>query len=279
MKLLLSFWLELGKIFRQRGTYAGPAVLLAVCALAVWGLTKEGPDRALARRVGPDMVVGGRLITAATVGRYVMEPCLIVLLPLMVAAVAGGLVSGEARSGFLRTWLCRPVSRWAVLTGKQLAAWVHAIFLVACLGVAALGLGYIFLGGGDLIEVGSGEGVVILEEGLALKRLALAYAVAAVLMCAMASLALMASTIFENPLVSAAVAVAFLPLCTVVSTLPHFESWKPYLLTTHFEVWRHAFRATLSGGDFTQSLGCVLAYCLAPYCIGLVIFHLRDVTC
>lgn len=279
MKLLLSLWLELVKVFRQRGTHAGPAVLLAVCALAVWGIRQEGPDRALARRVGPDMVVGGRLITAETVARYVMEPCLIVLLPLMVAAVSGGLVSGEARSGFLRTWLCRPVPRWTVLTGKQLAAWGHAIFLVAFLGMAALALGYIFLGGGDLIEVGGGEGVVILEEGLALQRLALAYAVAAVLMCAMASLALMASTIFENPLVSAAVAVAFLPLCTVISALPYFESWKPYLLTTHFETWRHAFHGTLSATDFTQPLYCVLAYCLIPYVVGLVIFHMRDVTC
>jgi ABC-2 type transport system permease protein len=278
MKLLLSLRLELGKVFRQRGTYAGPAVLLAVTALAVWGLHHEGPDRALARRMGSDMVVGGKLISAETVARYVMEPCLIVLLPLMVAATAGGLVASEARSGLLRTWLCRPVSRWAVLTGKQLAAWAHAAFLVAFLGLVTLALGYAFFGGGDLIETG-GDGIVILEEGLALQRLALAYGVAALLMCAMASLALMASTIFENPLVSAAVAVAFLPLSTVIGALPYFASWKPYLLTQHFETWRVAFHGTLSAGDFTPSLSCILAYCLVPYVVGLVVFHTRDVTC
>jgi len=279
MRLLLSLRLELGKILRQRGTYAGPAVLLAVTALAVWGLGKEGPPGDLSRRLGSDMIVGGKLLTGLMVARYVMEPCLIMLLPLMVAAVAGGLVAGEARSGLLRTWMCRPITRWAVLTGKQLTVWVHATLLVVFLGVAALGLGYAFFGGGDLIEVGSGEGLVILDEGLALQRLALAYAIAGLLMCAMASLALLASTIFENPLVASAVAVAFLPLAHVIAALPYFKAIKPYLLTEHFGIWRHAFRGTLELGDFTQALYCVLGYCLVPYVIAAVIFQRKDITC
>jgi ABC-2 type transport system permease protein len=279
MRLLLSLRLELRKLTSQRGTYAGPAVLFVIAALVVWGLWKHGPDLSLQRQMGGDMVVGGKLLTGLMVGRYVMEPCLIVLLPLMVAAVAGGLVAGEARSGLLRTWLCRPVTRWTVLTAKQLAAWVHATALTLFLGVAALGLGYAFFGGGDLIDARSGDGLVILAEPMGLQRLALAYGLAATVMCALASLALLASTIFENPLVAAAVAVAFLPASTLLGALPYFETLKPYLLTTHLDVWIHAFRGTLDWGDFSQPLSCVLGYCLVPYVVAAVIFRARDITC
>lgn len=279
MKLLRSLGLELRKILAQRGTYAGPAVLLAITALVVWGLYKHGPERALTRSFGSDMVVGGKTLTGAMTARYVMEPCLIVLVPLLVAAVAGGLVAGEARSGFLRTWLCRPVNRWTVLTAKQLAAWGHAAGLTLFLGVVALGLGYLFFGGGDLIDIRSGDGLVILPEPLALQRLLLAYGLAAALMCGMASLALLCSVIFENPLVAAAVAVAFLPASTLLAALPYFEFLKPYLLTTHLDTWIHAFRGTLDPADFVQPLSCVLGYCLVPYILGCVVFHVRDITC
>jgi ABC-2 type transport system permease protein len=279
MRLLISLRLELGKILRQRGTYAGPAVLLAVTGLASWAMWKHGAPGDLSRRLGSDMVVGGKLLTGLMVARFIMEPCLIVLLPLMVAAVAGGLVAGEARSGLLRTWMCRPVSRLAVLTGKQLAAWAHALLLTLFLGLAGAGLGYAFFGGGDLIDFTSGDGLVILSEPLGWQRLALAYAIAGLLMCAMASLALLASTIFENPLVASAVAVAFLPLATLLGTLPYFEAIQPYLLTSHLDVWHHAFRGALDLQEFAQPLSCVLGYCLVPYVLAAIIFQRKDITC
>lgn len=279
MTLLLSLRLELRKILRQRGTYAGPAILLVIVALFVWGLWRYGPERSLARQFDSSMLIGGKLVTGLTTARNVMEPCLLVLLPLLVAAVAGGLVAGEARSGLLRSWLCRPVHRWTVLTAKFLAGWLHATGLTLFLGLIALGLGYAFFGGGDLVDFRSGDGLVVLTQSQALVRLALAYGLAALLMAALASLALLASTLFENPLVAAAVAVAFLPAATILGALPYFEFLKPYLLTTHLDVWRFAFRGTLDAADFTAAVTCVLGYCLIPYVAGCLIFQGRDLTC
>lgn len=278
MRLVISLWLELVKIFRQRGTWAGPAVLALIVSLMIWGLWRYGPERRWERRMGEQMLVGGKLLSGLTPARHVLEPALLVLVPLLVAAVAGGLVAGETKSGVLRTWLCRPVSRWTVLTAKQLAAWIHALFLTGFLGLFTLGLGYLVFGGGDLVDLRSGGGIIIFDEATGLQRLALAYGLAGLAMCAMASLALLASVLFDNPLVAAAVAVAFLPISTALAALPYFEPLQPYLLTTHLDWWREAFRANLQWADFRQPLSCILGYCAVPYILASVIFWRKDIT-
>ena len=208
-----------------------------------------------------------------------MEPALFVLVPLMVAAVAGGLVAGEARSGVLRTWLCRPVSRLCVITAKQLAAWVHAISLTAFLGLFALALGHIFFGAGDLVDFRSGGGLVILEPRVGLLRLVYAYGLAAVVMCAMASIALLCSVIFQNPLTASAVAVAFLITCGIISALEYFHFLRPYLLSAHLDFWTGCFKGAIDTSEFVAPLSCVLGYCLVPYMVSALIFWRKDVTC
>ena len=178
----------------------------------------------------------------------------------------------------LRTWLCRPVARLTLLAAKQLAAWFHAVSLTVFLGVVALALGYAFFGGGDLVDLSSGDGMVILDERLALVRLALGYGIAALVMCGLASLAVMFSVLFENPMVAAASTVAFLPVATILGSLEYFKFLKPYLLTTYLDIWNHAFKGTVVVGDFLPGLYCIAGYCLIPYVIGAVVFRRKDIT-
>lgn len=278
MKLLTSFRLELSKIFRQKGTYAGPVILALMLALMTWGLWKYGPERRMQRSFGQDMVMGGKMLSGLSPARHVMEPALFILVPMLVAAVAGGLVAGEAKSGVLRTWLCRPLSRITLISAKQLAAWTHAISLTLFLGLFALIMGHIFFGRGDLVDFQSGDGMVILDERLGLIRLALAYGLAALLMCGIASLALLFSVLFENPMVAAASTIAFLPVATIIGSIEYFAFLKPYLLTTYMDYWTHAFKGTVVIGDFLPGLYCIAGYCLIPYLIGTAIFWRKDIT-
>jgi len=89
---------------------------------------------------------------------------------------------------------------------------------------------------------------------------------------------LMASVIFENPMVAAASAVAFLPVATIISNLEYFEFLKPYLLTNYLDMWRHAFKGTVVLGDFLPGLYCVTGYCVIPYVIGAIVFWRKDIT-
>jgi ABC-2 type transport system permease protein len=279
MRLLTTLRLELAKIFRQRGTYVAYGILALVTGLMVWGLWKLGPPHKFQVKhpAATEMVVGGNLVTAFTLARHIMEPVFVVLVPMLVAMVCGGLIGAESRSGVLRTWLCRPISRWSLFTGKLLAGFVYAATLSAFLGLFALGLGYLVFGGGDLMTYGS-EGLVILEESLAWPRMALAYGIAALLMCCIASVALLASVLFENPLVAAGATVAVIPIGGVLRAMEYFRFLEPYLLTTYLDVWKHAFNASVDFSDFHQALYCVAGYCLIPYAIGAAIFWRRDVT-
>jgi len=108
--------------------------------------------------------------------------------------------------------------------------------------------------------------------------MAVAYGMAALLMCCLASLALLASVIFENPLVAAGCAVAIIPVSGILQHLETFKFLEPYLLTTYLDVWTHAFGASLRFADFREALTCVAGYCLVPYVVGAIIFWRRDVT-
>jgi len=191
--------------------------------------------------------------------------------------VAGGLIAAEHRSGVLRTWLCRPVSRWELFTAKALAGGIFAVTLSFFVGAFAVGVGYIVFGGGDLITY-TKDGLVILEEGMVWPRLLVAYGVASALMCSLAALALLFSVLFENPLVAAGCAVAVIPVSGILQHMEYFKVLEPYLLTTYLEVWGDAFKATLQFADFQAALTCAGGYCLVPYVIGAIIFWRRDVT-
>lgn len=279
MKLFVCLRLELIKIFRQRGTYVTYAILAVVTGLMVWGLHQFGaPDGfAASHPAGTEMAIGGNLVTAFTVARYLMDLVFIVLVPMLVAMIAGGLVAAEHRSGVLRTWLCRPVPRLALFTAKALAGGLFATTLSFFVGAFAVLVGYIVFGGGDLITY-TDQGLVILEEGLVWTRLAVAYGMASALMCALAALALLFSVLFENPLVAAGCAVAVIPVSGILEHLEYFAFLKPYLLTTHLQVWGEAFKASLHFSDFQPALTCAAGYCLVPYVIGAIIFWRRDVT-
>jgi ABC-type transport system involved in multi-copper enzyme maturation permease subunit len=279
MKLLVCLRLELIKIFRQRGTYVAYGILAAVVGLMVWGFHQFGPPNRfqVGHRAGTEMAVGGNLVSGFTVAAHIMEPVFLVLVPMLVAMVVGGLVAAEHRSGVLRTWLCRPVSRLTLFTAKALAGRIFAITLSVFLGLMALGAGFLAFGGGDLIAFGK-EGLVILEQSLAWPRLALAYGLAALLMCCISSLALLASVIFENPLVAAGSAVAIIPISGILQSMETFKRLAPYLLTTHMDAWSHAFEAAPKFADFHGALACVAGYCLVPYVLAALIFWRRDVT-
>ncbi|MEN6302582.1 MAG: ABC transporter permease subunit, partial [Armatimonadia bacterium] len=278
IRLLTSYRLELNKIFRQRGTYVSYAILAIVSSLMVWGMWRYGFGEHLKHSFGREMVVGGRLVTAQTVAGHIMEPVFIVLVPALIAMIVSSLIAAESKSGVLRTWLCRPLSRSSLYTAKSLAAGTHAILLTFFLGLFTLLLGYIFFGGGDLVDMShGGRGMVILDEAMALQRLGLAYGLAALLMCGMGALALLASVIFENPLVAAGAAVAFIPISGIIQSLEYFECLKPYLLTNYLDAWKYAFKAQLELADFLPALYCVVGYCLVPYVLGLIIFRQKDI--
>lgn len=277
MKLGLLLRNELTKIFGQKGTYVGYGVLLVLSGLVVWASWRYGPPWGEHLAHNSEFIVGGNLVTGATIACYIMIPSMLVLIPLLVSVISGGVFAGEMQRGTMRTLLCKPVGRVAVATSKYIAGWIHATSLTLFLGIVTLLLGSIVLGRGDLISMEGG--LTILPEPLALRRLLEAYLIAAFAMCAVASLAMTLSQLVQSPLTAAAIALAFLLVGATISGIPYFEFMKPYLLSTHLMTYSEVFHSTVDRAVLRWPLVCVGLYTIVPFIIGLITFRCRDIKC
>ena len=280
MRLLTLLRNELMKMYRQRGTYAGPILLAIFIGLFVWGVWAEGPPFGDAEdRVGDEFAVGGNMVTGPAIPYLLLElPVAInVFIPLLISMIAGGLVAGEAQRGTLRTLLTRPVRRWSLVVAKMIASFIHAASLVLVLGGVSLLAGYIVFGPGDIIAVQGGFRVF--AEPQALQRLAIAYGLIMLTMCAVAAIAVFCSTIFEHPLTASGVTVAFLLVSATLMVIPYFEWLAPYLLTEHFHSYRHVFQKTIEWDKIQTDMWYVAAYTAAAFLGTLAVFCRRDMTC
>ncbi len=282
MKLRRLLTIELRKLLAQRGTYASYAVLAVLVGLIVWGTWRYGPPHALQSALGDQFVVGGKVVTGPLIPLLLLEfPVAVhVLIPLLIAVAAGGLVAGEKQAGTLRTILIRPVRRAAVLGAKLAAAWIHAAGLAVFVGVLSLIVGYVVFGPGDLVVMSfKSSSFSVLAEPQALSHLALAYGLAVVAMMAVASLGVLLSVLCDNPLTAAGLTVAVLLVLQSLRLIPYFQWLQPYLLTEHIWAYREALSATIDWSQVGTSLSYLAAYIAGPGLIALGIFWRQDVRC
>jgi len=267
----------LSKLFRQRSTYASFAVIAVLVALLAWGSYYHRDQLNVQRKMGSDFIVAGKSVTALFLAHASMDVAMVVLMPLLVAFVLGGMVAGERQSGTLRTLLSRPVPRSVVLISKLIAGWAYAVAVTLFLGLIALGIGYAVFGWGDLVIFRGG--LTILGPQAGLVRLAEAYGLAAAAMCAIAVLGLMLSVIFDNPLTAAGLTVALLLVSGTVEFMPYFEQVKPYLFTTNLPMYKHCLKATVDTASISNSALLLLAHAVIMIVVALLVFSRRDVTC
>ena len=273
--MLTELRLELFKLLRKPRTYIGPASMAALTTLVLIGMKYGNEFRYMHHRLERDFYVAGTMVNAAFLARSLMEVIVYTFLPLFACMVCGDLIASEAADGTLRMLLCRPITRFRVFGSKYAVAVAYALALTFGTGIAAYLAGVAFLGRGSLVVFT--DGIWILPERLALQRIALAYAVAAVGMVAIGSIAFAISTFLSNSNGAIAGAMGFLFGSAVIGQIGYFAKLKPYLLTTHLEVWRDLFAGNVNVPDLTHSLGVMMIYSAVAFLIGAVIFQRRDV--
>lgn len=270
---------ELAKTLRLGRTAIGYAALLVVVPLVLWGLAAGGDhlEREFARGLEEQFFVVGELLNGYSASVIVMN-FLWVHVPFLITLVAGDILSGEAVRGTWRIWLTRRPGRLSVALAKFVVAQAYAFSLVALQGLLSVGLGAWWLGGGDVLMVGD-AGVVLLGEELALPRLALAYACAGAAMSSVASLAFWVGTFVEHPIGPIVGSMAALIVLLAVSTIPLdlFDGLRPWLFTSHFDVWNLALDDPLPTGEILRSLAILAAWNLLFVGAALATFLRKDI--
>jgi len=260
---------ELYKLLRQRRTFLGlgATVLVPIFFVAAIEITRRGPDAGEVP-FAAQLLENGLVVPLITLGFATF-----VLLPLVVAFVAGDSIAGETSAGTLKTILGRSVGRTGLFFSKAAAVAVYCLVAPAVLVGAGLAAGYLASGfeplagpGGALIGVG--RGIALVWSGAGLVALPL---------LGLAAFAIFLSVATQNSLGSGVGAVVLILLLQLASSLGLTGPLDPYLLTNQFDAWLNLTRDPIGWEPIVRSAWVSLLWATAFLLAAWVIFVRRDV--
>ena len=260
---------ELYKLLRQRRTFLGlgATALVPVLFVAAIEITRRGPDAGEVP-FAAQLLDNGLVVPLITLGFATF-----VLLPLVVAFVAGDSIAGEVSAGTLKTILGRSVSRTELFFSKVAAITVYCLAAPAILVGVGLVAGYLTGGfeplagpGGALIGVGRGIALVLSGAGLV-----------ALPLLGLAAFAIFLSAATQNSLGAGVGAVVLVLLLRLASSLGLAGPLDPYLLTNQFEAWLNLTRDPISWDPIIHSAWVSLLWTASFLAAAWAIFARRDV--
>lgn len=285
--------IELFKIFKKPRTYLAFLIIAAFILLIQVGLYANGKDwmKFILSGLDETMEIDYKKLTNGYAVCYFVLNLLLVHVPILVALVAGDVVSGEASMGTLRLLAAKPVSRTQIILAKYFASAVYVFAMLFWIALVSLVLSLIVFGANDLV-VAKQTGVQLIEADDILWRYFCAFGFAFVAMMVVAALALLLSVVSENSIGPIVATVGIVILFTLVSEMeiPIYQKYiKPYLFTTYMLGWKGFFYidstedgTTIKGSieylpAILKSLYALIAYNVALVGLSIYIFKKKDI--
>ena len=243
--MLKLLQIEVYKIFKRPRTYIAFAVIGFIILLIQVALKFGGEEYAGLMMSGlkesfevpTDEILNGYMVC------YIVLNLLLVHVPILVALIAGDMISGEANMGTLRLLITKPVSRAQLLLVKFAAACIYTILLLIWVAVLSL-LVSILLFGTNQLFVPREFGVNIISTTDIFWRYLAAFVFASIGLVTVASLAFMLSAFADNsigPIVATVCIIIVFTILTQMQIPFYDETVKPYLFTTHMLGWKGFF--------------------------------------
>jgi len=260
---------ELYKLLRQRRTLfgLGATALAPVLFVSSLEITRQGPPEGEAP-FATQLLENGLVVPLVTLAFATF-----VLLPLVIAFVAGDAIAGEVSGGTLKTILSRSVGRTELFFSKAAAVALYCVAASAILAAVGLAAGYLAGGfeplagpGGAPISVG--RGIALVWGGAALVSVPL---------MALAAFAILLSVTTQNSLGAGVGAVVLVLLLRLASGLGLAGPLDPYLLTNQFEAWLNLARDPIAWEPIVRSLLVSLVWAVASLAAAWAVFTRRDV--
>jgi ABC-2 type transport system permease protein len=168
---------------------------------------------------------------------------LLVHVPILVALIAGDMISGESNMGTLRLLASRPISRTQLLLVKFGASVFYTLVLLIWVAILSLLVSIMIFGTNSLFVPKELEADIILQSDV-LWRYFAAFGFAAIGMTTIAAMSLMFSVFADNSVGPIVGTVCVIIIFTILMQMeiPFYEnSIKPYLFTTHLLGWKGFF--------------------------------------
>ena len=285
--------IETFKIFRKPRTYLAFAIIAAFIFLIQIGLFVNGKDlmKFMIGSLDETMEIDYKKLVNGYWVCYFILNLLLVHVPILVALVAGDIVSGEASVGTLRLLATKPVSRTEIILAKYFAIAAYVFVLLIWIALISLLVSIAMFGTNDLY-VAKQNGVQLIESGDVLWRYFYAFGFAFIAMMVVAAISLLLSTLAANSIGPIVSTVGIIVVCTLVSEMeiPIYQTYiKPYLFTTYMLGWKGFFYIgstedgeTIKGSiqylpGIIKSVAALLLYIVGLVSAAVYIFRKKDI--
>jgi ABC-2 type transport system permease protein len=246
------YWSELKLVFGRPRNRAMLAVLGAVpIAFGIlFRLTINSLSSGGGGGGGPaflNALAGNGVFLALVVLAFMLT---VLMLPLMVAVVAGDAIAGEAALGTLRGLLTVPAGRARLLTIKY--ASILTFCLTACLLVAAVALimGLALFPAGPVTTL-SGTTVSL---GAGVLRVLLVAVYCAAALASLGAIGLAASTLTQHPVGAIASLLVVVVGSEIADQVPQLSGIHPYLPSHFWLAWADLFRSPVAWSGIGHGL-------------------------
>lgn len=204
------------------------------------------------------------------------------LIPILVAMIAGAQIAGETKTGTLRMLCMRPVSRVSIFVSKFFTVVIYTYLLVAFFIGLNLLVGLVFVGWGNLelypgpLNLVDEPGTILRDE--AILRFVYASFSATWSLLVIAATAMFFSTLFETSSIATVAAVALYLMLYIIGRIEFFEHLRPYFFTTDMDCWRDVFKPNIPWQSFYHYASICGVYILGILLTGIGIFERKDIT-
>jgi len=271
---LRFFASELRLVFRRRRNQLLLLVVVAFPILIGVGLKIASPHPDGGEGNGPQAFFNQLAGNGVFLTLIALQALLILVLPLVVAVVAGDSIAGEAGYGTLRYLLTRPAGRTRLLSVKYLAIVTYGLAATLIIGVVALLVGVILFPVGPVTLL-SGT-TISLAAGLVRVLLVALYIAAA--MAAVGAIGLAISTLTEHAIGAIAAIMVLIVTSEVVDQVPQFAVVAPYLPTHWWDSFDSLLRTPVDTSGLWHGLLSFAVYTVLFCSFAWARFTTSDVT-
>ena len=243
--MLKLLQIELYKIFKRPRTFIAFAVIALIIVLVQIALKFGGEEYVglMLSGVSETFVVPSKEILNGYLVCFVILNLLLIHVPILVALIAGDMISGEANMGTLRLLVSRPISRTQLLAVKFVAACIYTLLLLLWVAFLSLFVSMVIFGTNDLFVARETDSNIIASADVLWRYMA-AFLFAAIGMITVAALAFMLSVFADNsigPIVATVCVIIVFTILTQLQIPFYDETVKPWLFTTHMLGWKGFF--------------------------------------
>jgi len=271
--------IELIKTFGKVRSLLGFIALAVLMPLIIWGFSQgaSSVEQDVASRLGDSFIIVGTVFNGFLV-TYITMNFLWVHIPFLLMLVAGDVVAGEGALGTFRITLTRRVSRFKIILSKLIATYLYTIILITFFVIMSLGLGSIWLGVGELVVFD--EGVLILPQEMVWGRFAIAFLFATFVMFVTVTLCFMFSSMVNNGIGPIIGAMSIIIIGLAIANIPIdiFETIRPYLFTSYFDIWQKAFYDPIPWREIGKDVLILSIYTIVFIIISFTHFIRKDIS-